>query len=408
MPEKLDRCVKKLMDEGHDESSAWAICQASIKKAKKGVKMTKKAIVLKSMRTSAGAEDWARLMRSKYPNAKVVDTETLKSYGSLMDPLGLPPVNPMPSASHVIMEEDLSPVVNVLKKSDVGEIIKVMMDKGYMEVDSFGPCLTEKWHKMVKDYISSALKDALKSAGEYTYDFDGEVSTDAEMVIKSLETVMKALEDSEALASMGEATENADFGHALRDNEAISDAEAKAGFEHDAPAADVRDPEMDGEAVSDEAVDSATHEADHNSGKEVLAQPGNTARKSVEDADDYMYMTFKSVDEARAWKNPDIGVYQVAPVSESERKLFGEDAKYVVRGRFEWYEHSLKSATSTEADKRTQGLTAPESVSDDGGTDAVEARAKKVDALKSMLDDEQILKSIIDEVVEDLLPAREE
>jgi hypothetical protein len=393
MPTKLDRCVKKLIKEGHDESSAWAICQESIKK---GVKMKKKAVVLKSMRTSAGAEDWARLMRSKYPNARVVDTETLKSYGSLLDPIGMPPPTPIPGASHVVLEQDLSSVVNVLKKSDVGDIIKTMMEKGFMEMDSFGPCLTEKWHKMVKDYISTALKDALKSSGEYAYDFDGEVSSSAEEVLKALDYVTKALEDSEALASMGEATENADFGHALRDNVAISDAEAKAGFEHDAPAADVRDPEMDGEAVSDAAVKTETYREDH-----------NTARKSVAEFDDYMYMTFKSVDEARAWKNPDMGVYQVVPVSQKERKLFGEDAKYVVRGRFEWYEHSLKS-TSTEADKRTQGLTAPESVSDDGGTDAVEARAKKVDALKGMLDDEQTLKSIIDEVVEELLPAREE
>lgn len=31
MPKQLDDCVKKLMQEGHDESSAYAICQSSIK-----------------------------------------------------------------------------------------------------------------------------------------------------------------------------------------------------------------------------------------------------------------------------------------------------------------------------------------------------------------------------------------
>jgi len=31
MPEKLDRCVEKLKKEGHDEDSAWAICNDSIK-----------------------------------------------------------------------------------------------------------------------------------------------------------------------------------------------------------------------------------------------------------------------------------------------------------------------------------------------------------------------------------------
>lgn len=35
MPKKLDRCVKKVMAQGHDKSSAFAICQTSLKKKKK-------------------------------------------------------------------------------------------------------------------------------------------------------------------------------------------------------------------------------------------------------------------------------------------------------------------------------------------------------------------------------------
>lgn len=35
MPAKLDRCVKKLISEGYDKQSAWAICTSSIKKKKK-------------------------------------------------------------------------------------------------------------------------------------------------------------------------------------------------------------------------------------------------------------------------------------------------------------------------------------------------------------------------------------
>ncbi len=30
MPEKLDRCVKKLMEEGYSQKQAWAICKAAI------------------------------------------------------------------------------------------------------------------------------------------------------------------------------------------------------------------------------------------------------------------------------------------------------------------------------------------------------------------------------------------
>lgn len=433
----------------------------------------KKAVILKSMRTLSGAEDWARLMRAKYPEAKVVSNDSLKSF---------PPLSPLssmaPSAHHVIMESDVSPVVSVLKKSDVGEIVKAMMEKGFMEVGSFGPSLTSKWHEMIDGYVKELLKDSLKSVDEnrYTFDDNGIDSLGA-FVLLSLGDAMKSLEDSEYLASLTEATENDEFGHALRDNKAISDSEAKAGFERDAPDADVRDPEMDGEEVSDGDIDSATYEGDHNRGQKVLAQPGKkearksadddddyaesydermkkydnegedpeevvyikrgrepqepwgpryennpavekqkkegryneitgrwTARKSVEDFDDYMYTTFKSVDEARQWQNPDIGVYQVAPVTEKEKRLFGEDAKYVVRARHGWYEASLLKSASTEADKRTQGLTSPESVSDDGGTDDVEARARKVDALKGLgVESEEALKSLIDEVFEDVL-----
>ena len=32
MPKKLDRCVKKVMKQGKDKSSAYAICNASLKK----------------------------------------------------------------------------------------------------------------------------------------------------------------------------------------------------------------------------------------------------------------------------------------------------------------------------------------------------------------------------------------
>lgn len=41
MPKKLERCVKDVQQKGHDKSSSYAICNASINKGKK--KATKKA-----------------------------------------------------------------------------------------------------------------------------------------------------------------------------------------------------------------------------------------------------------------------------------------------------------------------------------------------------------------------------
>ena len=41
MPKKLDRCVKKVKRQGKSESSAHAICNASIKKGKRKKKIRK-------------------------------------------------------------------------------------------------------------------------------------------------------------------------------------------------------------------------------------------------------------------------------------------------------------------------------------------------------------------------------
>jgi hypothetical protein len=38
MPKKLERCVKKVQKTGKDKSSSYAICNASLSKAKKGKK----------------------------------------------------------------------------------------------------------------------------------------------------------------------------------------------------------------------------------------------------------------------------------------------------------------------------------------------------------------------------------
>lgn len=35
MPAKLERCVRKVMNQGKSKSSAWAICQSTMKKKKR-------------------------------------------------------------------------------------------------------------------------------------------------------------------------------------------------------------------------------------------------------------------------------------------------------------------------------------------------------------------------------------
>lgn len=43
MPKKLDRCVKQVKAQGQKESNAYAICNASLKKAKMKTAKKKKA-----------------------------------------------------------------------------------------------------------------------------------------------------------------------------------------------------------------------------------------------------------------------------------------------------------------------------------------------------------------------------
>lgn len=42
MPKKIERCVKEVEKKGHDKSSSYAICNASINKGKKKTKKAKK------------------------------------------------------------------------------------------------------------------------------------------------------------------------------------------------------------------------------------------------------------------------------------------------------------------------------------------------------------------------------
>lgn len=277
--------------------------------------MSKKITVLKSLRTEAGAKDWLKIM--KVEDAKVVDSVTLKH---MYDDYGYDMPVMAPAAHHVVLEEDLSTVVEVIDKGEVGEVIKALVDKGFAEIDVGGLCFTEKWYGAINSFISDAVKDSMKSTGEAQFSIQGEFPENVTEVFRAINTITKAISESSEVA-----TENAEFGHELRDNTAISDEEAQAAFDaKSAPEADVSDSKMDGEELSDSEVEAAIHEG------------GPAKLKSI------LYTTFKSVAEARAWTNPDPGVYHVVPVEPGEKEIFGEESRYVVRGRSAEGEETLK------------------------------------------------------------------
>lgn len=295
----------------------------------------KKATVLKSYRTDAGARDWIKVFAKKYEGQqlKIVDTDTLKGYDDYAfydEPIEL-------ASSHVVIEEDLSPTISVIKESEFGELVKEFISKGFMELGSYGPCFTDKWHKALDHYVSDKLKDAFKSV-KLGYEFSEESVGD----YQELYNILKSTEG---------AVENADFGHALRDNEAISDEEVDAATHKTAEQAgghtETGDAQMDGEAVSDGQVDTATHEGDHNtttkSTEEVAEVPvveapvvvADTVIKSMEEnnlsSEDILTMTFKSLGDARAWRNPDPERYHYVSTSFEDRKKYGLNKKYIVK-----------------------------------------------------------------------------
>jgi hypothetical protein len=227
--------------------------------------MKKKATILKSLRTDAGAREWTKLMKKHYPTAVVVDTDTLKSYSSLSGEFS----EALPS--HVIIEESMAPKIAVKSNGEVAVVIKAMSKAGYIEVNDAGDvALTAKWHTDVDNLLTYALKPSFKSVDDMTLEYTGKLRNKATaFFMKSLgaiQVVLKSLEDSEALAKLGEATENDEFGHELRPNKAISDGEATGAFEGKAKAADTEDKKMSGEKVTDGKVKTATHEGDHNKG----------------------------------------------------------------------------------------------------------------------------------------------
>lgn len=327
----------------------------------------KKATVLKSLRTISGAKDWIKVFGKNYDGElKVVDTETLKSYEEFDGYL-----DSYPLTNHVVIEEDLTPIVSVIKEGEIGELVKAFVSKGFMEVGAHGPCFTDKWYSAIDKYVAGALAEAFKStSSEYKYEFSGEVDDVAGDFLRSVGKILKAVEDAEALAASGEATENADFGHELRANKPISDSEVKSAEAKTASQAggdaDTSDSKLNGEAVSDAEVKTATHEGNHNTvkksshgkepnavtqedvqgtdepeevddeaaGKAVAKKAGTKKSADGEfepELEEVVNTVFKSLSEAKGWKNPDRNRYHVVPTSFEDKKKYGRNKNYIVK-----------------------------------------------------------------------------
>lgn len=259
------------------------------------------ANVLKSTRTKRGAEDYIRFRKLK--NAKVVDTTTLKGYGSYM---GMPEYD---MGYHIIEEEMMEPMVDLADEmeeaEDFGDVVSAMQDAGYIEMGEYGVTLTEKWHNAVSEFVQDALSTAAMKSSEICCDkkdlvmlsyrmtqalpenadfgyarpepqavSDSEVSNAEQNgssgAVDTDSMPAEGISESEVRTSTYKsegAPENAETGHERRPEEAISDEEVNSAAHNGASGStDTSDPNMAGDAVSDAEVDTATHLANHNKG----------------------------------------------------------------------------------------------------------------------------------------------
>lgn len=253
--------------------------------------------VLKSLRTTAGAEDWLRLMSRQFPTAKVVDNAVLKNFSDVaytVDPTGF--------SSHVVIEEDLTPVIEAISGGEFGEMLKALMDAGYAEIDNYGVCFTEKWHETLNKFMGEVFErglDSFKSSQEIK-PFD-----ELDNLIIAFDGVLKAMGQpgliSDGISDVTEATE----GEPAPVPETLTDEQVKdATLTEKPPKVDLSDPRVEKEDLSDEEV------------KEQMTPPAEV---------------FKSLAEAKSWENPDPNRFYVDTMSFHEKREHGPRYLYIVR-----------------------------------------------------------------------------
>lgn len=251
----------------------------------------KRVTVLKSLRTQAGAQDWLNLMGKQHPGAEIMDTATLKHIPDVaytVDPTGF--------SSHVVVQEDLTPIIERISAGEIGELVKAFVDKGYGKIDNYGFSFSEKWYSALSDFFCQVFERGLE-----TYKSTSKLSVPAEFtaLMEAADGVLKALsaDPMPTEPSVPEGTEASD-----KDNqaeaEAISDAEAEAAATKETPLPAAAEEHAPAEAVSETS--------------------------SVD-------KVFKSLAEARAWDNPDVSKYYIDSMRFDEKQEFGVRYNYIVR-----------------------------------------------------------------------------
>lgn len=263
----------------------------------------KRITVLKSLRTRSGADDWLRLMRKQFPDAQIMDTDALKGFPDIaytVDPVGFD--------NHIVIEEDLSPIIEKVKEGEIGAIVAALVNSGYAKVDNYGFCFTEKWDNTLQEFMSMAFERGLDS---YKSTSKLEVPSDFTEFMTACYRVLKAA-GAPDLPTDADVPENNETGEEPEAPTAISDGEAIAAhLSESAPEAETVPEGLDKEEVEGAAI-------------EAQSTPDTT--KSLAGT------VFKSLGEARMWeKTADTSKYYIDPIRFDEKREHGTRFTHIVR-----------------------------------------------------------------------------
>ncbi|MFA5626242.1 MAG: hypothetical protein WC965_02040 [Thiohalomonadaceae bacterium] len=263
--------------------------------------------VLKSLRTKTGANDWLKTMKHQFPDAEVMGTDVLKTFPDVaytVDPTGF--------SNHVVIQEDLTPVIEAISSGEFGDLVSEFIKAGYVEVDNYGLCLTDKWHSCVNDFMKEAFERGLE-----TFKSTSKVKAPPELdsFLSSFNGILKSL-------GIPSVPENNTHGEEPRTPVAISDEEAEAAEQNEsAPEADLEDKKVE-VVAGDESSPTVTKKA---------ATEDEEETDDEEEDDEDLPEVFKSLGEARNWDNPDPSRYYVDAMTFHEKKDRGLRYTHIVR-----------------------------------------------------------------------------